>query len=156
MFRELLAASLSRLCTESVTLPQQSLEAVETSCFDRMSRQNTNSDSLHCPLYSFSCHSSTSARRALHMTTATSARIDEEVEKHLVPVADIRVQKNSLLPDISPSTRNSHKVLIHGVCDYRESIDNRDVCVPDWVNFSYVCRHWRDGTDPEGICYWWP
>ena len=79
------------------------------------------------------------------METLTLASIGEEINKHLVLVADLRARRNSFLPIFRLPPETLVNIFTLGARDYYYHGGDYPInCIPHWVNVSYICRHWRN------------
>ena len=78
------------------------------------------------------------------MATVTPAYIDEEIDKHLLSLSNLRAQKNAFLPICRLPPEILANIFTHGARDYHENNGLSGFRIPGWVNVSYVCRHWRN------------
>lgn len=77
------------------------------------------------------------------MATTAPGRIEEEINKYTLLLSDPRAEKNSFLPIFRLPPETLACVFTHGARDYHEGNDHLTFRVPQWVNVSYICRHWR-------------
>lgn len=77
---------------------------------------------------------------APNTTTETQARLDDEIAALTLVLCDLRTQRNtfSAISRLPPEILTS--IFIHCTRSHHKNRPG----VPDWVNISYVCRHWRD------------
>ena len=79
------------------------------------------------------------------MATMAPACIDKEINKGLTLVSNLPTQNDSSLPVFRLPPDTLADIFTHGARNYYyESTDLPTSRVPDWVNVSYVCRHWRN------------
>ncbi|KAF8437278.1 hypothetical protein L210DRAFT_3547373 [Boletus edulis BED1] len=78
---------------------------------------------------------------------AQACRVDEEIAKQIgsLTLCDLQTQRNSFLPISRLPTETLAAIFIISARDYHNTRNGYPTrTVPDWVNVSYVCRHWRD------------
>ncbi|KAF8138968.1 hypothetical protein EV363DRAFT_1445735 [Boletus edulis] len=74
---------------------------------------------------------------------AQARRVDEEIAKQIRLLCDLQTQRNSFLPISRLPTETLAAIFIYSARDYHHS-GHPTRTAPDWVNVSYVCRHWRN------------
>ena len=81
----------------------------------------------------------------MDMTTEARACIDEEITKQILSLCNLRTRRNTLSLISRLPTETLATIFIHCAHDYHcEDSSHFTRTVPDWVNVSYVCRHWRN------------
>ncbi|KAF8138947.1 hypothetical protein EV363DRAFT_1315259 [Boletus edulis] len=80
------------------------------------------------------------------MAVATQARrVDEEIAKQIRLLCDLQTQRNSFLPISRLPTETLAAIFIYSARNYHSTHSGYPtLTAPDWVNVSYVCRHWRN------------
>ncbi|KAF8437306.1 hypothetical protein L210DRAFT_2365089 [Boletus edulis BED1] len=74
---------------------------------------------------------------------AQARRVDEEIAKQIRLLCDLQTQRNSFLPISRLPIETLAAIFIYSARDYHHS-GHPTRTAPDWVNVSYVCRHWRN------------
>ncbi|KAF8550226.1 hypothetical protein OG21DRAFT_445625 [Imleria badia] len=78
------------------------------------------------------------------METAAQARIDDEINRLLSSVHDLRTRRNTFSPIARLPTETLASIFVLCAYDYHNNRHSVAFGVPSWVNISYVCRRWRD------------
>ncbi|KAF8138932.1 hypothetical protein EV363DRAFT_1580603 [Boletus edulis] len=76
---------------------------------------------------------------------AQARRVDEEIAKQIRLLCDLQTQRNSFLPISRLPTETLAAIFIYSARNYHSTHSGYPTrTAPDWVNVSYVCRHWRN------------
>ncbi|KAF8437276.1 hypothetical protein L210DRAFT_3547341 [Boletus edulis BED1] len=76
---------------------------------------------------------------------AEARRVDEEIAKQIRLLCDLQTQRNSFLPISRLPTETLAAIFIYSARNYHSTHSGYPTrTAPDWVNVSYVCRHWRN------------
>ena len=74
------------------------------------------------------------------MTTKAQERLDDEIAALTLALCNLRTQRNTLSPISRLPPEILASIFIHCAC----SRQKKQRGIPNWVNVSHVCRHWRD------------
>lgn len=73
------------------------------------------------------------------MTTGVQERLDDQIAALTLMLCNLRTQRNTL----SPVSRLPPEILASIFIQCARNHQKNRWGIPDWVNVSYVCRHWR-------------
>ena len=76
--------------------------------------------------------------------TEAVAHMDEEITKQMSLLCNLRARRNTFLPVFRLPPETLAIIFIHSARDYHKKKRPSILRIPDWINVSYVCRHWRD------------
>lgn len=77
------------------------------------------------------------------VTPGAQARLDDEIAALTSVLCNLRTQRNTFSPIARLPPEILASIFIHCAQSYKKN-RHTGSGVPDWVNVSYVCRHWRD------------